>query len=168
MRIRNGKAGIVAFAALILLAGCSATGPGAGNFPNVVEITGCLERAVEDPDPAYACLAYEYDGEGVLTLQHNNTCFNCCPVGFGGLVSVDGNAIVIDEVEAEGQCDCLCLFDIEYRITGLGQGAYSLNINELYPGNSHVDFNVELDLSAEVSGEFCLSEAAIPGIEGER
>ncbi|MDH4158140.1 MAG: hypothetical protein OEW00_12780, partial [candidate division Zixibacteria bacterium] len=43
------------------------------------------------------CLSWEYDGESVLNLMHENATFNCCPEEITAQISVDGNVIRIVE-----------------------------------------------------------------------
>ena len=147
---------------LLLAAGGSSTGPASGGFPHVVEITGCNERDGSDPDAARACIEYDYDGEGVLTLLHTNTTFNCCPLDYGGRVTVTEGEILIEELEGQGQCDCLCAYDILYRIEDLEPGLYGLVIEELYPGPGNEAFDLVLDLGVAVSGEICLEREGYP------
>ncbi len=163
MRQRFGFCCTLIAAALVILTGCSSTGPGSGGtaFPNVVEITGCLERDGSDPDAVYSCIEYDYD-DGVLTILHTNTCFNCCPVDWGGLVTVEEGVITIEEVEGQGDCDCLCLFDIEYRIENLEPGEYRLIIEEMYPAIDALTFDVGFDFTQPDSGEICLERSGYP------
>ncbi|MBC8367322.1 hypothetical protein H8E52_07930 [bacterium] len=152
---------LVVCAVTIMFSACSATGPGSSSFPNVVEISGCLERDGSDPDAVYSCIEYDY-ADGVLSILHTNTCFNCCPQDWGGLVSIEDRVITIEEVEGVGQCDCHCLFDIEYRIENLEPGEYDLIIQEMYPSTGAISFDVELDFTLPDSAEICLERHGYP------
>jgi len=155
---------LIAIALMSLLAlGCSSTGPAADRFPNVVEITGCVERDRAEPD-AWACLHCAWDGEGALEIFHTNTVFNCCPLDYGGKVTVQGDEIAIEEIEGVGQCDCLCPYDILYRIEGLEPGTYDLEVEELYlePGNEQFDVRLILEEGIPSDREYCLERDGYP------
>ena len=53
-------------------------------------------------------------------------------------------------------CDCLCLFDLDYEITNLPPGVYTIRVNEpyLWEGAEVLEFTV--DLSAVPSGSHCV------------
>jgi hypothetical protein len=118
-------------------------------------------QAAADPQSAEDCLEYGLGGNGVLYLKHINAAFNCCPV-FEAEVSVVGNEITITEIEVEGQCNCLCLYDVSYEITGLAYGQYHIVVNELnvYGSDQLLDFTV--DLSVTPSGRFCVPRNHYP------
>lgn len=95
-----------------------------------------------------------YDGKGELSLQHNNAAFNCCPE-IKARVSVEGNTIVIEEKDT-GLCDCLCLYDIDYKVTGVSPGTYNIRFEELYlqEGDQKLEFAVTL-------GELPMSDTVV-------
>ena len=98
------------------------------------------------------------EAEHVLSLTHINAMFNCCPE-IGADISIDSNTITIEEIEFSGICDCLCLFDLEYRIPDLPPGEYRIIVLEPYlpNGDEPVDFIV--DLVSSPSGIHCVSRS---------
>jgi len=75
-------------------------------------------------------VTWEYDGEGNLDLHHLNSAFNCCPE-LECEVSVDSNVITIREAES-GDCDCVCLYDVDYRVKVPTGRSYLVRFEELY------------------------------------
>ena len=121
----------------------------------------CLNLPAEDKnyDPPFnqECVEYAYDGIGTLDLIHLNTAFNCCPDQLYGDFSFVGSWIIITETESleEGGCACLCLFNVNYRITDLMPGVYVLRFDGLYLNGFEEPLTVTLDLTTATSGSFC-------------
>ncbi|MBN1213744.1 MAG: hypothetical protein JXA92_14315 [candidate division Zixibacteria bacterium] len=125
--------------------------------------TGCksFEKSVTETPSDQDCIEYEYDGTGTLALKHVNAGFNCCPI-MDNSVIIEGNTITIREVEIEGLCDCLCLFDLDYEIINLPPGTYTIRVEEpyLWEGDDPLEFPV--DLEEAVTGSFCVSRTYYP------
>ncbi len=100
------------------------------------------------------CLVYEYDGVSVLTVRHVNAQLNCCPV-LAPVIIVDDSTIIIDEIETEGLCDCICLFDLDYLITNLPPGMYRLVLREQYLLEQYAPLDFQIDLTTPVSDTLC-------------
>jgi hypothetical protein len=107
------------------------------------------------------CIEYEYLGEGLLLLNHVNTAFNCCPVFEAG-ITVDGDAIIVSEDEISGDCDCICLFDLNYEIVNLEPGIYDVTVIQEYldPTDEPLDFT--MDLLSSPSGMHCVDRDHYP------
>ena len=153
----------------LLSAGCGVAGPGSVAFPDVVDAIGCKEEMFVGSYGAgpriQACIAYEYDGVSVLQLTHVNTSFNCAAAGgvAGGHVAVTPGRITIREDEHYPiPADCLCLFDVSYRMHGVAPGVYRVVVYELYLRDGNEPFDFELDLTHEASGEVCLARQGYP------
>jgi len=114
------------------------------------------------------CLSYRYDGQGVLTLDHVNAGFNCCPGEISAEITIEGNTITITESEEGAYCDCNCLFDLEYRITGLDPGEYTIHVIEPYAtGPEDEQLECTADLSTSPEGSCCVTRTHYPwGMEG--
>jgi hypothetical protein len=130
---------------------------------------GCKEfQKGSPPDstpPDQDCIEYQYDGEGILLLKHVNSGFNCCPDEILGEITLVGNIITITEnesLEPSGGCDCLCLFDVDYQISDLPPGEYTITVDQLYlqPGAEILEFTV--DLTSTSSGEYCVQRDYYP------
>ena len=117
-----------------------------------------------DTPTAQDCIVYSYDGHSVLTLKHVNAGFNCCPDSLLAAFRISLGQIIIDESEdlASGGCHCLCLYDLDYRITGLSPGYYNIRVNQPYlrSGSEVLDFGV--NLSTAKSGTFCVTRNFYP------
>jgi hypothetical protein len=156
-------------AALLLLHGCGGdSGVGLlepGPDGALVGASDCKER--DDPPGTLGkpgnqdCIVYDYDGNGRLRLTHVNTAFNCCPEYVAEAVVEEGT-ILLREREIEGMCACLCLYDLEYEITGLEPGAYDVVVRQEYldPRDPPLEFRVRL-ISAP-SGEHCVERSRYP------
>jgi len=133
---------------------------------SLVSQTGCkgelAAAAPEDYTPDQSCIVWDYDGTGTLAITHVNAGFNCCPV-LDISVDVQDGTITLYEIETEGQCDCLCLYDLDYEVTSLPPGVYRIVTDETYfvPGMMEaLDFTV--DLSSTPQGVHCVERTIGP------
>jgi len=124
---------------------------------------GCKEfqkwSPTNDTPPDQDCIEYQYDGTSVLLLKHVNAGFNCCPDEILADITIEDNTVTIEEdesLEITGGCFCLCLFDVDYGISNLPSGEYTIRINGLYleEGDEILEFTV--DLASSPSGSFCV------------
>ncbi|MEW5993968.1 MAG: dockerin type I repeat-containing protein [Candidatus Zixiibacteriota bacterium] len=110
------------------------------------------------------CLFFEYDGQDVMSVTHINAGFNCCPDGLAALITIEGGIITIEEKEfISVGCDCLCLFDLDYDVSGLVQGQYTVRVIEPYrhPDDEPLEFLIELT-SSPSSGSHCVRRSHYP------
>ena len=134
----------------VLLLHCSQS-PQPTNIPagSMTGVSDCLipfdVNFVPDTDD---CVAFSYDGEGTLLVSHLNTAFNCCPI-ISAEITISGDTVVIEEIESldQGGCSCLCLFNIDYEITDLSPGEYTLKLlgNYLAPGAEPLEAQINLN-----------------------
>ena len=110
------------------------------------------------------CLEYQYNGTDTLTLRHINAGFNCCPGEITADIEFNGNVITITEREVEQGCDCLCLFDLDYEITNLEPGEYTIRIIEPYVDISDQALTITLSLFSATSDTHCLQRTYYPWI----
>lgn len=126
-----------------------------------------FERATppDSTPPDQDCIEYQYDGQDVLSINHINAGFNCCPDELAAVISVEGNVITIEEVEYlySGGCYCLCLFDLGYEIAGLLPGEYTVRVIEPYrhPDDEPLEFTIDLS-SSPSSGRHCVYRSHYP------
>ncbi len=125
----------------------------------LVDMSGCnvFEEGLLTPDSSSFedCIEYEYDGESILTMQHINAGFNCCPE-IEIVFHFEGSVITIEQIELEGLCDCDCLFNLDYQIENLTPGQYTITVIEPYTieGDDPLEFDV--DLSTATTGSYCV------------
>jgi hypothetical protein len=161
----------IAVAALIFSAcGDKATEPqGTDTNPNgkVTDYTSCkytelaASRGEEPTDQD--CLEYNYDGQSVLRLKHVNAGFNCCPDSLMAAFHISVGQIIIDEAELLiNGCHCLCLYDLNYEITGIDPGEYSIRVNQPYLENEAAVLEFTLDLTSANTGSFCVIRGFYP------
>ena len=144
---------------------CGPTGRLTGSSDCKVHPAGKGEAgaSADNTPPDQDCLEYEYDGVSILRLKHVNAGFNCCPDSFTAAFEFDGQQITITEVEwLRAPCDCLCLYDLDLRITGLPAGTWTIKVVEpyLWPEAEPLEFTV--DLVASPSGEYCVTRDRYP------
>jgi len=111
------------------------------------------------------CIVYDYDGNGNLYLTHVNDLFNCCPESLYATVDFEDNYIIIQEYETDGLCDCVCLFDLDYQITNLSPGEYTIIVDNVYyyGGYNSLDpIQFTIDLYEPTSGVYCVDRPYLP------
>ncbi len=74
-------------------------------------------------------IEYRADADGYLHIKHVNAVFNCCPDTITATSSIDGKKISIVESETNPICDCICNYDLEYKLGPLSNGKYTLIFN---------------------------------------
>ena len=67
-------------------------------------------------------IEYKAVADGYLDIKHVNAVFNCCPDTIKADVSMEDNIITINESETNPICDCICDYDLEYRLGPLTSG----------------------------------------------
>lgn len=112
--------------------------------------------------PSYQdCIEYQFDSTGSLTVTHINAAFNCCPADIIADIQSNGNAITITEQETNAPCDCICLYDVEYRFSNVTADIYTITINGLYLGNTN-PIQVQIDLTNSPFDTFCIPRDIYP------
>ena len=119
--------------------------------------SGCkTEVSRYDTSSTLDCISYVYDGRNALHITHINAGFNCCP----GTISADfrfqDGTIDVYERESEAACLCECLFDIDYRITGLSPGVYRIAFHEPYVHDDEEPLEFRIRLIEPTSGIHCV------------
>jgi parallel beta-helix repeat protein len=104
-------------------------------------------------DELKRCVQWQYNGSGTLLLKHVNAIFNCCPE-IETQVTITENTITIQEIEIEGLCDCMCTYDLDYQISNLPAGQYTINVIEPY---SSPPLLFTADLTTTPTGEYCVT-----------
>jgi hypothetical protein len=100
------------------------------------------------------CVQWQYNGVGTLLLKHVNATFNCCPQ-IETHVTITGNTITIQEIEIEGPCDCMCTYDLDFQISSLPAGEYTINVIEPYVTSPPLSFTANLVTTP--TGEYCVT-----------
>ena len=135
-----------------------------GPTGNLVSMSACknLDLAAdggitaEDQD----CIQYAYEGR-TLRLKHVNTAFNCCP-DVKATILVRGDSIFIIEHEIQGDCRCLCLYDLDYEIRHLEVGSYRVLVSQEYLCEGDEPLEFTMDLLSSPSGTYCVKRDHYP------
>lgn len=107
------------------------------------------------------CIEYDYDGENILLLKHVNSVFNCCP-NITANVTVNNYNITIEEIEISGECNCICLFDLDYEIQDLHPGEYAITVIVPYIREDEEKLEFKVNLSSTPSGSYCVERHRHP------
>ena len=69
--------------------------------------------------------------DGIITVLHHNTVYNCCPDHFEYAIGQQGMLITVVETEVLGgiACPCLCCFDIPVQIGPVPPGQYRIEFS---------------------------------------
>lgn len=133
----------------------------------LIDYEGCkfIETEVllkSNSAPSYQdCIEYRFDSTGVLWITHVNGAFNCCPSDITADIQINGSRITITEQEADAPCDCICLYDLEYRILNLPIASYQLEVLGLYLGNTQ-PLQFDMDLTQSTNGIYCINRDIYP------
>jgi hypothetical protein len=105
------------------------------------------------------CLRWVYDGQGVLSLTHENAALNCCPHPSLTIEAL-GDTLFVSESDS-GLCDCYCLYDIDYKVAHLPAGRYRIAVSEAVTGGG-LPLDVWIDLVDSPTGLFCVERTQYP------
>ena len=131
---------------------------------SLVSHTGCkglTAVAATDFTPDQSCVVWDYDGIGRLAITHVNAGFNCCPE-LDITVDVRESIITLHETETMGQCNCLCLFDLEFEVVNLPPGEYRIVAEEPYVSGDMERIDFTVDFAETPQGSRCVSRTAYP------
>ncbi len=122
-------------------------------------LSGELKFAEAD---TFSCAHYLYNETAqVLTLNHINSGFNCCPDKISCEVSLNNDTIIITESEKKQDCLCNCLFDLDIEIQNVAQETYTVRFIEPYALDKPV-LIFEMNLNENAEGEYCVVRKGYP------
>jgi hypothetical protein len=117
---------------------------------------------LNDVPDSISCINYMYDKDSkTLSLSHLNAGFNCCPESLYCKISINADTIMIEEFEKNNACDCNCLFDLDYELSGVEKKSYFLKFTEPYALDQE-PLLFEIDLSAQIEGSYCVTRTQYP------
>lgn len=90
-------------------------------------------------------IEYKADADGYLHIKHVNAVFNCCPDTITATSSIDGNKISIVESETNPICNCICDYDLEYKLGPLSKRKYTLIFSR--DDQEYLRFNIDYNSS---------------------
>ena len=117
---------------------------------------------IADIPSSQSCLEYSYDAANkVLRLKHINAGFNCCPDSLYCHVAFNQDTIIISEFEESALCNCDCLFDLEFEVSGVEMQPCQLKLIEPYASDQDkIVFGINLIIDQE--GTFCVFRTQYP------
>jgi hypothetical protein len=121
---------------------------------NLTNQTTCKDYNLSKQPPNQDCIQYQYDGIQNLNLKHQNAGFNCCPE-IAANITIINRTITIKEIEISGLCNCLCLFDLDYRIINLPPSTYIITVEEPYILLENQKFEFTINLINSSTGSCC-------------
>ncbi len=119
-----------------------------------------------DSAPNLDCIEWNYTAEGQLYLKHTNAGFNCCPEELYAEITITADTITIEEYERGSLCHCLCLYDLDYTISNLEPGTYTIRVEEPYRQQTDPVLEITVDLSSAPMGSFCVKRSGYPWNDG--
>lgn len=114
-----------------------------------------------DPKRSEECIRFTYQNDHTLFLNHINAGFNCCPGTIAAEIGIDGDTITIKEYEIHddyGPCNCLCLYDVDYKLQNLQRQSYFLRMD----GPQIDPYEVRIDLDSTSTGLICIARNDYP------
>ena len=149
----------VALVLVVLVSNCKDEGP-------VIQEVVCKNdkstELVSNMVDSLSCIDYVYNTNNkTLNIKHINTSFNCCVDGLYFQTTISVDTITIEEFEQNGQCNCMCLYDMDIEINNLQEQKYLIKIIE--PNIGQQDIIVfEIDLAQETEGSYCVARMSYP------
>lgn len=149
----------------LLIAGCErekTSDPGIGPISS----SKCKSHGVKagmDHASDQDCIQYNWLTGDTLVITHVNAAFNCCPEGIVADIKVAGDTLTIIEKENSSLCDCNCLYDLNFSLSGIGKETWWIRVREPYvqqTPSEQILFKIELRKNQ--SGEFCLTRNGYP------
>jgi hypothetical protein len=129
----------------------SASYLGRSDCGNVWKGTNVDQRVLNlTKNTVYEIVQYSFQ-DNVLEISHINAGFNCCPE-IAADIDVSGDVILIEEKEIKGECSCLCLYTLKYKIEDLKPGLYKIKISCPYIPNGEQPVELEIELFQGASG----------------
>jgi hypothetical protein len=110
----------------------------------------------------FSCVHFLYDdANNLLTLNHINAGFNCCPIEITCHVSQSKDTIIITESEKMPACNCDCLFDLDIEVQNVVKHVYQVKFIEPY-ALEMTPLIIEMNLNEISQGEFCVIRKGYP------
>jgi len=120
-------------------------------------------KSAADQSSDHDCIQYSWVNGESLLIKHVNAGFNCCPDGFQVDLKVAGDTLIITETENASLCDCNCLFDLNYNLTGILNDHWWIRIIEPYIQQTDQEkILFEAELGKTPQGEFCVTRTGYP------
>jgi hypothetical protein len=150
---------------VILVSCIKTTGDKQNQFINLssgnVTSSACKTHFIVTTSPDSDFIEYSYSNK-VLHITHINAAFNCCPGGIHYKCSTTNDSIVVNEMEEQPQCNCDCIYDLDYKLPGIPAGSYTLHITEPYKQDCDPPLIQQITLSEGVSGRFGAFRSGYP------
>jgi len=117
--------------------------------------------SIDIPD-SLSCIDYSYNSSShLLSFIHINAGFNCCPDSIYCTVTAIGDSIVVQEFEKSALCNCNCLFDLYFELTGVVAKVYHVRFIEPYADGQELLY-FDLDLINQPQGSVCVVREHYP------
>ncbi|MCX6259067.1 MAG: hypothetical protein NTW49_14375 [Bacteroidia bacterium] len=109
-----------------------------------------------------SCLYYRLSHD-TLYLTHINAGFNCCFSSVNmGMISGNDTLRITESEVVNSPCDCNCLFDVLFIVTGITAVNYYIMLNEPYVTLASEKLSGSVDLHLSAFGHFCVTRSSYP------
>lgn len=120
-------------------------------------------KSTDDHSSDQDCIQYKWVEGDSLILKHVNAAFNCCPEGFLTELKVSGDTLIITESENSSLCDCNCLYDLNYSLSGINKSTWWIRVEEPYVQQQEAaKLLFKLELRKVDEGEICVTRTGYP------
>jgi hypothetical protein len=94
------------------------------------EVSSTLKISASSSIDLQEYIEYKGMGDHYLHIKHVNVPFNCCPDTIKASASLIRNEIAVKEEEMGPKCNCICRYDLEYKIGPLLSKEYLFVLKE--------------------------------------
>ncbi|MCX6306498.1 MAG: hypothetical protein NT040_16160 [Bacteroidetes bacterium] len=130
----------------------------------LISVSACKGKSysmIADTVTTLSCVKYTFEpGNGTVMMKHINAGFNCCPE-IACSIAVKGDTIIVQEIEKQGICGCLCLYDLDIELNDASQKCYQVKFIEPYCG-AQEPIVFAMDLTANTLGTCCVHRVDYP------
>lgn len=112
--------------------------------------TGCKNKTRSNSKEDAEYMHLKTVAQNTLRVQHLNATFNCCPQELIVNTTVRNDTILINEDEKMQGCNCVCKYDLRYKLVSLDYGTYHVMLKrqkDLVIEEFDLDFNSKTDKS---------------------
>jgi hypothetical protein len=83
-----------------------------------------------------------------LQFNHVNSIFNCLPGQITISLSISADKITINEEESESSANCICPYDVEFKLGPLKAGVYLINFQK--SGSTFKEYSLDFKKSTNI------------------
>jgi len=119
---------------------------------NSLSVNGCKPiedntKSVGPPFPQEYITLNTID-DSYLLFNHINSILNCQPGQITVALSISNDTITLNEEESEYSADCVCPFDITFKLGPLEEGIYTIMFQKF--GGTFKEYSLDFNKSTDI------------------